>query len=144
MALMTQIELVLFLRDIDLFQYCNSEEILSIAGITRQKRFSSGQIIYDYNQVADALYCLVSGSVGLETQTCDEEIIDTPCAFGFRDILSERLRESKATARADCVVVALETEDFFDLLANNIEIVKALFRKLSAAIESSREEAVLR
>lgn len=140
MALMTQIECILFLRDIDLFQFCNSEELLSIAGIAKQKPIAAGQVIYDYNEPAGALYCLVSGSVKLERGHGTAEIVNTSCAFGFRDILSGRLRDSKAQADHDCVVLAIETEDFFDLLANNIEIVKALFRKLSAAIELNSEQ----
>lgn len=140
MALMTQIETILFLRDIDLFQFCNSEELLSIAGIARQKPIAAGQIIYDYHEPANALYCLVSGEVALELHQTQTEQISANVAFGFRDILSGRLRDSKAQATSECVVLAIETEAFFDLLANNIEIVKALFRKLSAAIELSQEE----
>jgi CRP-like cAMP-binding protein len=140
MALMTQIETILFLRDIDLFQFCNSEELLSIAGIAKQSSFPAGTVIYDYNEPATALYCLVSGQVSLDRMHLSNEDISLPCAFGFRDILSGRLRDSKAVAGADCVVLAIETEDFFDLLANNIEIVKALFRKLSGAIEQQQKE----
>lgn len=140
MALMTQIECILFLRDIDLFQFCNSEELLSIAGIAKQKPIAADKVIYDYNEPASALYCLVSGSVRLERAHAEHEDVASPNAFGFRDILASRLRDSRAVAKNDCVVLAIETEDFFDLLANNIEIVKALFRKLSIAIEYKQEE----
>jgi CRP-like cAMP-binding protein len=35
-----------------------------------------------------------------------------------------------AWARDDTVTLAVDAEDFFELLSNNIEIVKALFRQL--------------
>ena len=41
-----------------------------------------------------------------------------------------RLRTGKALAEMDTLVLEIDAEDFFDLLANNIEIVKALFRQL--------------
>jgi CRP-like cAMP-binding protein len=40
------------------------------------------------------------------------------------------LRTHTATAVDDTLVLALDAEDFFDLLANNIEIVRSLFRQL--------------
>ena len=51
--------------------------------------------------------------------------------FGFAEILSDRLRTHGATAQDDTLVLAIAAEDFFDLLANNIDIVKALFRHLT-------------
>ena len=42
------------------------------------------------------------------------------------------LRSCKATASSDTVVLAIEADDFFDLLSDNIEIVKALFRDVTS------------
>ncbi len=50
--------------------------------------------------------------------------------FGVKEILSGRLRTETATATSEALVLAIEAEDFFDLLSHNIEIVKALFRQL--------------
>jgi CRP-like cAMP-binding protein len=47
---------------------------------------------------------------------------------GVEEILSGRLRRGTATASSDTLVLAIDAEDFFDLLSNNIEIVKSLFR----------------
>ncbi len=39
------------------------------------------------------------------------------------------LRTRTARAVSDTLLLAMDGEDFFDLLSNNIEIVKALFRQ---------------
>jgi CRP-like cAMP-binding protein len=52
--------------------------------------------------------------------------------FGVIDILSGRPRTAEAVAMTGTRAVKIDAEDFFDLLSNNIEIVKALFRKLVA------------
>ena len=49
-------------------------------------------------------------------------------AFGHLDILRGRLRTTTAVAEADSLVLAFGAEDFFDLLSNNVDIVKAIFR----------------
>ena len=57
-----------------------------------------------------------------------------PCeTFGVTEILSGRLRDGCATADSEAVTLAIEAEDFFDLLSNNVDIVKALFREVLAA-----------
>jgi CRP-like cAMP-binding protein len=48
-----------------------------------------------------------------------------------RDILSGQIRSGDATAGADCRILEIEADDFFDLLSDNIEIVRALFRQLT-------------
>jgi CRP-like cAMP-binding protein len=47
------------------------------------------------------------------------------------DILSGKPRTAAAVALTTTRAVRIEEEDFFDLLSNNIDIVKALFRHLA-------------
>jgi CRP-like cAMP-binding protein len=44
-----------------------------------------------------------------------------------------------AVAVTDTRVLIIEAEDFFDLLSNNIEIVRALFRTVIALSEDADE-----
>ena len=53
-----------------------------------------------------------------------------PQTFGVTEILSGRLRHADAVATTDAHVLTITAHDFFDLLGDNIEIVKALFRQL--------------
>ena len=55
--------------------------------------------------------------------------------FGELEILSDRLRGSGALSIEETLVLALEAEDLFDLLSNNIGIVKALFRRLLRSVD---------
>jgi hypothetical protein len=58
-----------------------------------------------------------------------------------RDILCGRLRGEDAEARVDSLVLAIEAEDLFDLLSNNIEIVKALFRHVLQDRETTKSSS---
>jgi CRP-like cAMP-binding protein len=126
---LTRIQAVVFLQSCDLFSYCRADEILRIAGIAKERRFRSGEKVFEQNGPADFLYCVVQGEVGLSGPGGNR------CAgplqtFGVSDILCGRLRGDDAVARVDSLVLAIEADDLFDLLSNNIEIVKALFRHL--------------
>jgi len=130
MADLAQIERIVFLQTVDLFSFCRAQEVLRIATISREERFGVGDIIYKINQPAGQLYCVVRGTVSLNGDGSKEEIVGPLHTFGVTEILSGRLRSATATATSETLVLALDQEDFFDLLANNIDIVKALFRHL--------------
>ncbi len=130
MAPLTRIQMVVYLQAVDLFAYCSAEQIVRIAGIADQQRFARGERIYSANDPAEALCCVVEGEVQLTSSQGRERTIGPKGTFGVREILSDRLRSEDAWAAADTAVLAIDADDFFDLLSNNIEIVKALFRQL--------------
>jgi CRP-like cAMP-binding protein len=96
--------------------------------------------VYVENGPADVLYCVVHGEVSLAGPQ-GEKRVGPLQTFGVRDILCGRLRGEDAEARADSLVLAIEAEDLFDLLANNIEIVKALFRHVLQDLEAAKTAA---
>lgn len=126
---LTRIQAVVFLQSCDLFSYCRADEILRIAGIAQERRFAAGEKVFERNGPADFLYCVVQGEVSLHGPG-GERFAGPLQTFGVSDILCGRLRGEDAVARTDSLVLAIEADDLFDLLSNNIEIVKALFRHL--------------
>ena len=127
---LTQIEKVMHLRRVDLFSHCSAEQIIRIAAIAGERLFGPGEEIYQSSDPSEALFCVVAGKVVLEGRA--PRSVSTGETFGVHEILSDRLRSCKATASSDTVVLAIEADDFFDLLSDNIEIVKALFRDVTS------------
>jgi len=124
------IETVMLLQSADLFAHCRAEEMLRIAAIARERPFRAGETIYEHNTPSDALYCVVRGEVAVRGDDGATRSVGPLTTFGVEEILSGRLRAATAVAVADTLVLAIDAEDFFDLLANNVEIVRALFRHL--------------
>ena len=120
----------MFLQTVDLFTYCSAEQLMRIAAIARQSRYEPDQAIYRANDPAEALYCIFEGQVRLLGGEAPERILQERQTLGVRDILSDRLRGEDAVAKCGVTVLVIDADDFFDLLSNNIEIVKALFRWL--------------
>lgn len=139
MAPMAQIEMMVFLQGVDLFAHCNAEEVLRLAAIANEQHFEKGEVIFRKDDPADSLYCMVEGKVRLGAGAEAGAVIGPGGRFGVLDILSGRPRLGDATAVSDCRVLAIEAEDFFDLLSNNIEIVRALFRTVVALSDDADE-----
>ena len=131
MGSLAQIEKVLFLQGVEVFSHCTASQILRIASIAHERRFTSGEEAYRLNDPADSIYCVVEGSVHLENAFNESAVVGESAAFGVLEVLSGRARDSTAIAETDTLALAIDGDDFFDLLSNNVEIVKALFRHLS-------------
>jgi CRP-like cAMP-binding protein len=123
------IETVLFLQSVDLFRFCSAEQILRLAAIAHERNFVAGSRIFDPDEPARVLFCVVRGQVELTGGDGPVQAIGPLGTFGVEEILGGRQRTRAARATADTLTLAMEAEDFFDLLAHNIEIVKALFRR---------------
>jgi CRP-like cAMP-binding protein len=123
--------MVVYLQAVDLFTYCTAEQMVRIASIAQQQDFAAGESVYTASDPADAMYCVAEGCVGLSGADGEERRrVGSKEIFGVAEILSDRLRGDDAKALEDTVALVVDAEDFFDLLSNNIEIVKALFRQL--------------
>jgi hypothetical protein len=139
MAPMAQIEMMVFLQGVDLFAHCNAEEVLRLAAIASEQVFEKNEVIYRRDDVADKLYCVVEGRIRLEAGGERRAVIGANGRFGVFDILSGRPRLSDAVAVTDSRLLMIEAEDFFDLLSNNIEIVRALFSSVVALSDGANE-----
>jgi CRP-like cAMP-binding protein len=132
---LARIETVVFLQSVDLFSYCKAEEVLRIAAIAQERSFRDGEKIYSVNDPSDALFCVVRGLVKVDGGNGGSQLFPPLSTFGGVDILRGRLRTDTASASGDCLLLAIESDDFFDLLSNNIDIVKALFRHLIETLQ---------
>lgn len=128
---MTRVEMVVFLQGVDLFSFCTAEQVLQLAAISSECGFAAGEVVYRRNQSPDALYCVVEGRVELQGEDERQTLVGPQGRFGVLEILSGRLRVADAVATTATRALRVEAEDFFDLLSNNIEIVKALFRQVT-------------
>ncbi len=135
MKKMALIEKVVILQGVDLFATCNAEQVLQLASIANEIWFETGGMVYQRNEPPDALYCIVEGRVDLTSPEETTISLATGETFGTIDILRSQLRSRDATATSDTHALLIEAEDFFDLLATNVEIVRAIFRQLTLAIK---------
>ena len=139
MSELPRIETVLFLQSVDFFSACTADQILRISAIVHQRRLAAGEKIYAAGEPADELYCVVEGAVGTGGDGSSLRVGPGE-TFGVSEILSGRLRSREAVAEQDSLVLEITADDFFDLLSHNIEIVKALFRRILERRHEGRDK----
>ena len=140
MSELARIETVVFLQHLDLLSHCTAEEILRISGIAEERAVAAGETVYEEGRPSDALYCVVRGAVKVSGSDGARVRVGPLKTFGVQEILTGRLRTGPAVADCESLLLAIDARDLFDLLANNVEIVRALFRQLLPAPRPQAEE----
>ncbi len=130
MTELARIQTAVVLQSIDFFAACTAEEILQIAAIAHEAEIAPGAELFRERDPAGTLYCVVRGEIEVGGRNGNKEIAGPLQTVGLFDLLSGRLRSGTAVAKTQALVLAIQSDDFFDLLSNNIDVVKSLFRHL--------------
>ena len=149
--MLTTVEKVIFLQDIDIFEYTSTEDLGLIAAITDEVQYKSKTVIYREDEIPDSMYMVIEGKVLLQRGEEEVMIVENKGAFGTWALFDDEPSVVTATPLEDSHLLRIDKEDFFDLLADNVKItqgiLKAVVRRLRNLIErvgkdpSSRGEA---
>jgi ATP:ADP antiporter, AAA family len=138
-SLLTVIEKVILLQDVDVFQQVPSDEISALALIATEKSCLQDDVIYREGEEADALYLVLSGAVKLHRG--DHVIAEAPRgqAFGTWALLDDEPRLTSATAAENASLLKINKDDFTDLLADNVQIARGVIRTIAHRMRSLAE-----
>jgi CRP-like cAMP-binding protein len=137
---LARIETVVVLQSVDFFSACTAEEVLRIAAIARERKVEAGAEIFRVNQPANTVYCVVRGEIDIRSQNGHADVAGPLQTVGLLDVLSGRPHAGTAVARSEVLLLAIQADDFFDLLSNNVEVVKSIFRHLVQHIDQHSSE----
>lgn len=126
----TVIEKVIFLQNVDVFLEIPSEQLAYIAAIAEEITFIKGDDIYKADEPSDAMYLVLEGSVRLHLDGKEVTVAGVKDAFGTWALFDEEPRVVTATASEDARLLRIYREDFYDLLADNVQITQGIFKTL--------------
>ena len=133
--MLTIVDKVLFLQNVDIFNHSTTEELSFIASIAREEEKPRGSILFHEEERADAMYVVVKGKVRLHKDDQEILIVREQQAFGTWALFDQEPRVMTATALEDVHLLKIEQEEFYDLLSDHIEITQSIFKALVGRIK---------
>ena len=128
--MLTTIEKVIALQDVDIFSQVSTEELSYLAAIASEETHAAGALIYREQDPADAMYQVVTGQVRLHRGDLEITVAGPGEPFGTWSLFDDEPRVTAATALEESRVLRLDKEDFIDLLADNVEITQGVLKAL--------------
>jgi CRP-like cAMP-binding protein len=134
--MLTLVEKVFFLQDIDIFKNTMTEDLSHIASITEELTFKRDTDIFQEGDISDSLFILIEGKVRLHRGGEEVMIAGKKDVFGTWALFDDEPRVVTATTLDECLLLRLHKEDFYDLLADHSQITKSILKNLSMRLRN--------
>ena len=129
--MLTTVEKVIFLQDIDIFESTTTENLAHIAAITEEVEFKKDQSIFKEGEFSDALYLVIDGQIRLEREKKLVMIAKEKDVFGTWALFDDEPRVVTATTLEDTHLLRIDKEDFVELLADHVQITQGILKTMT-------------
>jgi len=124
------IEKVLLLKNSDIFQNCKETDLIEIASICREQHVDKGSAIFKKDDSGNCVYFIYKGQVSIHDGEHQLAMLSENELFGELSLLDSEARSASATALTECILLKIEQEDFYDVIATNTDILKGIMKTL--------------
>jgi CRP-like cAMP-binding protein len=128
--MLTVIERVLLLQNIDLFSHVTSEQVSFFAALAEETVIGPNQVLYRENDAPDGLYVVISGAVAMRRGNEEIDRIGPNGSFGVWALFDEEPRIATAVTLEESRILFISRDDFYDVLTDHVDIMQGLFKHL--------------
>ena len=129
--MLTTVEKVLFLQEIDIFEYTSTEDLSHIAAITEESELQKDEIIFQEGDLPDAMYMVINGQVRMTRAGEEVMVAGAKDVFGTWALFDDDPRVLTATATEDTKLLRIDRNEFNDLLSDDVRIAKGIIRTVT-------------
>ncbi|MBN2012635.1 Crp/Fnr family transcriptional regulator [candidate division KSB1 bacterium] len=134
--MLTIVEKVLFLQEVDIFSYTPTEDIAHIAAITDVVTYPEGFSIFKEGDISNSMFMVIEGDVQL---TRDKSIVMTARSkdvFGTWALFDDEPRVVTATTVGETKLLRIDKDDFYELLADHAQITQSVLKTMVKRLRS--------
>ena len=128
--MLTTVEKVIFLQDIDIFEFTSTEDLAHIAAITDEVQFQAGETLFKEGDISDAMYMVIEGKVRLTRGDQEVMVANKKDVFGTWALFDDEPRVVAATTLDNSLLLQIDKEDFIDLLADHVAITQSVLKTM--------------
>jgi CRP/FNR family cyclic AMP-dependent transcriptional regulator len=132
------LEKILMLKGTPLFSTVAAEDLSSLARLAEERSFAAGERIVVEGELGNELYLVMRGSVAVTREGAAVTTLGPGEAFGELSVLDAGPRTATVTAVGDTEVLAVTSEEFYEILYEQAEIAEGVIRMLVKRLRDNR------
>jgi CRP-like cAMP-binding protein len=132
--MLTVIEKVVFLQDIDAFAEIPIEQLTHIASITEEVPLEPDTTLIKQDEPAEALYFIVEGKIRMTRNGRSIEVGEKDVIGAWSLFDDELPNFFTAVTLEPTLLLRIDREDFLDIVADYVEITEGIFKSLARRI----------
>jgi CRP-like cAMP-binding protein len=142
--MLTVIEKVKLLLDVDILAQSTSEELAYIAAIAEEEELPPGAVIFRTGDLPDAMFIVLSGRIQMVRGGSDgiELEVGPGEAIGAWALFDDQPRALTAKTLDTCRLLRIDREEFFDVLSDHLGITQGIFKTLVRRIRALADSTV--
>ncbi|MCB2221412.1 MAG: HAMP domain-containing histidine kinase [Bacteroidetes bacterium] len=132
-------DLVPYLTQVRIFSETGQDVLAEIAGQLTEVRIRRGQNVFKKGDEGDAMYIIKSGAVRVHDGNHVLSRLAPGQVFGEFALFDKETRSASITAEEDTVLLQLEQDDFYRVMANKADVMLGVLKKLIRRIREMNE-----
>ena len=127
---MLLIEKVLILRSSEIFHNTPEQELVGLAGILEEMYLEPGANLFLKGDKGNCMYFIYKGRVRVHDGDYTLAVLEDNDIVGELSVLDAECRSASATTLEETVLLKLEQEPFYEIMMNNVEVLKGILNTL--------------
>ncbi len=134
--MLTTVERVIFLQDVDVFAKIPLEDLAYVAMIADEVVAEPGRVLYAEGDISDSMYLVLDGSISLQRGGIEVMLAGPRDVFGTWALFDDETRIVTAVAAEESNLLRIDKEDFLDLLADHSRITEGVLKVLASKLRN--------
>jgi len=130
------IEKVIFLQDVDIFKHISSEDLSYVASITVEQNVEKDRVIYKEGDISDSMYMVIDGKVRLHVGESLVMIAELNDVFGAWSLFDDEVRLISATAFEDSLLLKIDKANMIELLADHVGVTEGILKAMAKRLQN--------
>ena len=135
--MISTLEKTIYLKSSSVFAGIPAENLSKLAAIAAESSWASGTVVFREGDPGDALYVVLSGAVRIVKGDIEIATMTKHACFGDMAVLDGAPRSAHAIVSEDAMLLRITSEEFFDVLAENPELVQGVIRLLTGRLREA-------
>ena len=125
------LEKTIFMKGVDLFHDISGEEVSHAAKITEEVHLGQDETIFEEGDLGDSMFIIVDGAVRIHKGNKEIAVLSKGKFIGEMALLDQEPRSASVTTTEETVLLKINGEDFYDLMASRMEIMQGIVKVLT-------------
>lgn len=137
---MDTLQIVMTLRNTNLFESLPGETLLAIAEVTKVREITAGEVIYSEGELPLAVYIIAHGECSVASKSKTLLQLKAQDCFGFIGVFENSVWDVTATAVTDGVLLYIEKAAFDQIVEDVPEVLQAMMYVVLGYLKKSLQK----
>lgn len=134
--MLSTIEKVLILKQVDVFQQTPEDVLADIASLLEEIEVAAGETIFNKGDLGDSLYIIITGKLRVDDGDHMLNYLGKRDVFGEMALLDAEPRVASVTVVEPSHLLRLNQAPFYELIADRPEVAIGLIRVLTGHLRA--------